>query len=272
MDQRPDNLLSIGSFALAAQLTIKALRLYDQIGLLKPAYTDPWSGYRYYHSDQIALARRIRLLRHMAMPLTTIRHVLAASPAEAAALITGYQAEMERQLALVQRISRELLAQLNQEEPTMTFDIRVRSSEALPVISISRHMLVDKLMEHIDQSIPALQAFAQAHGGQVVGAPFGIYHGPVNADDNGPMEVCLPLARAIAPTAGVTARVLPAARLASVTITGEQCEFPAILEPYDALYAWVEQHGYAIDGPPWEIYLDRSQVEKLEIAWPFREK
>jgi DNA-binding transcriptional MerR regulator len=42
------NLLPIGRFSQLTRLTIKALRLYDELGLLRPAYVDPDTAYRYY--------------------------------------------------------------------------------------------------------------------------------------------------------------------------------------------------------------------------------
>ena len=44
-------LLSIGAFARATRLTPKALRLYDELGLLPPAFVDQASGYRFYDPD-----------------------------------------------------------------------------------------------------------------------------------------------------------------------------------------------------------------------------
>jgi hypothetical protein len=44
MNQRHDNLLPIGSFARAAQLSLKAMRLYAGPGLLPPRYVDPDSA------------------------------------------------------------------------------------------------------------------------------------------------------------------------------------------------------------------------------------
>ena len=81
------NLLAIGAFAGAAQLSLKALRLYAQLGILPPSYVDPDSGYRYYHAQQLHRARLIRMLRQIDMPLATIRRVLAASPIEAQQLL-----------------------------------------------------------------------------------------------------------------------------------------------------------------------------------------
>ena len=46
-------LLTIGEFARASRLSPKALRLYDELGLLRPVRVDEYSGYRYYSPDQL---------------------------------------------------------------------------------------------------------------------------------------------------------------------------------------------------------------------------
>ena len=66
MNDTRDNLLAIGAFADTAQLSLKALRLYDQLGILQPHHVDPQSGYRYYGIDQVPNARMIRNMRDMA--------------------------------------------------------------------------------------------------------------------------------------------------------------------------------------------------------------
>lgn len=72
------DLVTIGRFAQLTHLSIKALRLYDALGLLRPALVDFKSGFRYYSQDQIAIAKRIRLLRSLEMPLADIRTLLRA--------------------------------------------------------------------------------------------------------------------------------------------------------------------------------------------------
>lgn len=58
-------LLTIGGFARASRLSPKALRLYDELGLLAPASVDPVSGYRFYSPDQLERARLIAWLRRL---------------------------------------------------------------------------------------------------------------------------------------------------------------------------------------------------------------
>lgn len=68
-------LLTIGVFAQAARLSPKALRLYDELGLLRPAAVDGESGYRFYDPAQLERARLIAWLRRLGMPLARIRRV-----------------------------------------------------------------------------------------------------------------------------------------------------------------------------------------------------
>jgi DNA-binding transcriptional MerR regulator len=71
-------MLSIGRFADASGLTVKALRYYDEIGLLVPARVDPDNGYRYYDAAQIEEAVTIRRLRALELPLDEIKALVQA--------------------------------------------------------------------------------------------------------------------------------------------------------------------------------------------------
>ena len=82
-----DNLIPIGRFSWVSRLSIKALRHYDDAGLLVPAWVDPSSGYRYYTYAQATQAEVIRVLRSLEMPLDEIREVLGAADADVAAKV-----------------------------------------------------------------------------------------------------------------------------------------------------------------------------------------
>lgn len=273
MIESRDNLLAIGAFAGASFLSVKALRLYDQLGLLKPSHTDPQSGYRYYGRDQLRQARLIRMLRQMEMPLAAVRRVLAAAPAGAGLEVLAHVRELEARTDLARRLVRDVLAHINEEDGPMTLDVQVKEFGERPVVSISRRIKVDQLGGHIGDSLAALYAYAEAQGGQPAGAPFGIYHGPVNHDEDGPMEVCLPLAAPLAGGGEIAATVHAPLLVASVTLAGDQCAFPAVLKGYDATHDWIMANGYQFAGSPLEIWLQPpGPGERLEIAWPFREQ
>jgi PPM family protein phosphatase len=92
-------LLTIGGFARLTRLSPKALRLYDELGLLRPATVDPASGYRYYAPAQVEPARLIAWLRRLGMPLARIQRVCELPPDEAAAEVAAYRDEFVTEAA-----------------------------------------------------------------------------------------------------------------------------------------------------------------------------
>ncbi len=70
-------MVSVGDIARRAGLTTKALRHYDRLGLLLPAFVDADDGYRGYTPEQVHLARLIRTLRALDLPLDAVRACLA---------------------------------------------------------------------------------------------------------------------------------------------------------------------------------------------------
>lgn len=271
MDQDTSHLLAIGRFAKASHLSLKALRLYDQRKILQPAYIDPDSGYRYYHIEQLSTARLIRNMRQMEMPLAMIQEVLSTDSKEMAIkIVNGHVRSMKQRLAVINSASRSLISHLtHQEEVTMTFEIDVKDVVPQQIVSISKHVYIDQLDSHVGGSVNFLTEFVKKQDGEIIGPPLGIYHGPVNREDNGPVEVCLPVRGKFTATGEVVVRERSGGSLAYVTLKDEQCHFPAILEAYDALHDWITEKGYDITEPPREIWLSDDD-EQIEVAWPFR--
>ena len=59
------------------KVTVKALRFYEEEGLLEPAFIDAVNGYRYYDSDQLPHVFRIVALRQCGFSIPEIRQILA---------------------------------------------------------------------------------------------------------------------------------------------------------------------------------------------------
>jgi DNA-binding transcriptional MerR regulator len=76
--EAPDVLLTVGLVARRSGLTVKALRHYDRIGLLRPARVDGATGYRLYRGDQVPEARLVGLLRSLDLPLNQVRMAVMA--------------------------------------------------------------------------------------------------------------------------------------------------------------------------------------------------
>ncbi|MEV0460879.1 MerR family transcriptional regulator, partial [Catellatospora methionotrophica] len=106
-------LLTIGAFARAAGLSAKALRLYDDLGLLPPAAVDAETGYRFYEPDQLERARLIAALRRLDMPLARIRLICGLPPAAAAAEIGRFWDEVTADTAAREQLAARLVGQLS---------------------------------------------------------------------------------------------------------------------------------------------------------------
>jgi len=112
-------LLTIGEFARASRLSPKALRLYDSLGLLRPARVDEWSGYRYYTPDQLDQARLVSWLRHLGMPLARITEITGLPSAEVAAAVAAFLRVTEAEFGERKRLALFLISYLSEGETTM---------------------------------------------------------------------------------------------------------------------------------------------------------
>jgi protein phosphatase len=112
-------LLTIGEFARLSRLSPKALRLYDELGLLRPARVDEWSGYRYYAPSQLERARLVAWLRRLGMPLAQIGAVVESPPAEAAASVAAFLRVAEADFAERQRLAQFLISYLSEGATAM---------------------------------------------------------------------------------------------------------------------------------------------------------
>lgn len=259
-----DELLTIGAFAHRTQLSVKALRLYDRLGLLSPAVVDPHSRYRRYAESQLYTARLIVMLRRLDMPLARIAEVLAVDGSQGAELLTSYWDEIETRIA-VQRKQSELL-RLGLIEGAGRFGgfaVREREVPAQPVRAEQRFIDVTELDAFI---WPTIRRLTPPDG--AAGPPFVIYHGPVDADRNGPVEVCVPV------LPGLATRCEPAHREAYARVTKGQFGFPQVLSAYDAVQEWVRSYGCPFRWSPREVYLADPHAAGPadavgDIAFPF---
>jgi DNA-binding transcriptional MerR regulator len=193
MDGSSRDLTSIGEFARRSRLSPKALRLYDRLGLLRPARVDPESGYRWYATSQLDQARLIAGLRDLGLPLADIGPILALDGPAAAERIGQLWSDAEaghhgrRELAL------HLLDRLHGKEPAM-YDVNVRDLPARQLLCLQRHLnaadTVSLGREFIGRfrngNVPRFE-------GLEAGAPFVIFYGHVSEDSDGPVEWCRPV-------------------------------------------------------------------------------
>ncbi|WP_318213405.1 MerR family transcriptional regulator [Streptomyces sp. SCL15-6] len=113
-------LLTIGAFAKASRLSPKALRLYDELGLLTPARVDPVTGYRLYAPEQLDQARLVAWLRRLGMPLARIQQVCTLDAGPAAEEIRAFWAQVEADTAARRDLATFLIDHLSWKDPAMS--------------------------------------------------------------------------------------------------------------------------------------------------------
>jgi serine/threonine protein phosphatase PrpC len=114
------DLMSSGEFARASGLSRKALRLYDELGLLPPAQVDPASLYRFYDPAQLEQARLVAWLRRLGMPLVAIRSVSTLPAGRAATELADYWAGVEAETAARRELAGFLIGYLSGKDTAMT--------------------------------------------------------------------------------------------------------------------------------------------------------
>jgi DNA-binding transcriptional MerR regulator len=114
------SLMPIGRFARLTGLSVKALRHYDELGLLRPASVDPSSGYRSYTTAQVERAETIRLLRRLELPLDEIAALLEADdPARVRTVLLGHQRRTALRSAQLKGVLQRLQPLLDGKESIM---------------------------------------------------------------------------------------------------------------------------------------------------------
>jgi len=268
-------LLTIGEFARRSRLSIKALRLYDRSGLLRPAEVRPDSGYRRYELRQLYAARLIVLLRRLDMPLAQIAEILEASGPDAAARLEQYWTEVERRLVaqreLADRLVRSLATQTS-EPAAGAWPVRERDVPGQAVLTEQRYVTSAEL-PWILQASARLLRVAERYGGPA-GPRFVVFHGPVGEDADGPVEVCVPVDPAVAGSTELTGsgiRHEPAHREAYIAVERGHFEVPRILSVYDAVRRYVRSRGLLETGPAREVYsYPEGDDIACDVAVPFR--
>jgi effector-binding domain-containing protein len=267
------NLVPIGRFSQVTRLSIKALRLYDETDLLRPALVDPDSGYRYYSLAQASEAEAIRLLRSLGMPLPEIREVLRQRrPDDVSAVLDRYRAHLEERMAEEQRILAFLQRLISQEEGIMSYEIRVKELAAQPILSIRSRAPMEQLGPLIAQALGEIFGYMGAMLANPAGPVIWMLH-QNDGDQGADFETCVPVAERLAGSGRIAMGEIAAGPVAYTLHRGPYEEMgPA----YAALAQWVQEHGHEVAGPMRELYLvspgdTKDPVEyRTEIQQPIR--
>ncbi|MCY8235308.1 MerR family transcriptional regulator [Priestia endophytica] len=105
---------SIGETARLNNISIQTLRYYDRIGIFKPNYINPQTGYRYYHVKQFFYLDVIKYLKYIRTPLEEIRNIISCTPEHMQTFLAEQENVIEHEIEKLERARRLLQRRKNQ--------------------------------------------------------------------------------------------------------------------------------------------------------------
>lgn len=250
-------------------LSAKALRLYQQNGLLIPAEVDPATGYRRYTAEQVARARAIGLLRRAQMPLAVIAEVLDAPAGEQPHRIRAWWREHEfgraRARHVFDRLTDTEAGAPVGHEADWSGEV---SSVQLPettVASIVRTVEQDDLVPTFTSDVLALRGYLLDCGADPEPGHWVIYRNAIAPGSPGQIETCVPYRGRPAPSGPIVLRVEPAARVIRTPVTVAQCRYPLIVAAFDAVMNAAQGAG-GMSGPPREMYTGQWSEDPADVV------
>jgi effector-binding domain-containing protein len=240
-------------------LSVKALRHYDELGLLRPDHVDVATQYRYYHRRQAPTAIAIALLRSLDVPLAAIRELLASGdPSAMTAILDRERGRREREIARAETSLRSI-ERLMRAGTVFPYDITVREEPSRTVLVVEGTTTAElHVATGTALARDLLERFARF--GCAPSGPIMCLLPPA-PDESVILQMCAPIAEA---PPGEHLLTLPAGPVAVARHVGPYEEM-GLAE--HALHAWAEEHGAETNGPIRELYLNdpaRVPAEALE--------
>ena len=187
--------ISIGEFARRSRLSLKALRLYDERGVLVPSRVDRASGYRYYDTAQLDQARLVVMMRELQLPLKAVRELLACDPADAAKRVAEHWRDAEAAHDARRELADYLVSRLSGKRPVM-YEVATREMPERSLLCLKRNVDEQGQWAFGKEFIAILRErpLPKIEGRE--GAFFCIYWSQPSADGDGLIEWCTPVPQA----------------------------------------------------------------------------
>lgn len=272
-------MLKIGDFSKLSRISIRMLRHYDEIGLLRPEFVDDFTGYRYYNESQLLMAGRIQVLKNLGFGLSAIGEILAqyedAEEMERFLLIK--RKEMERQEEIIRQRLQLLdstIEWLRKDGNIMGYDVSLKTMPEMYVASVRQiipsynqeGMLWKILMEET--------AHLQLQDGNPCYALAIFYDGEYK-DADVDVEVRKSVSGTYTDTEHVKFKTVPPMEIASATYKGS---YEQINQVNEAVAKWIQDNGYEFAGLSFNIYHvspyeTQNQDEFVtEVCYPVKKK
>jgi len=243
-------MLRISEFARAGNVTIRALRFYDEVGLLRPAHVSPENGYRGYTPAQIAELNRIQAFKDMGFALGEIAGLLRDSPtaSQLRQILQG------RRKSLQERV-REDVGRLERIEARLRSLESLAESDTLVLFGKTERQWVvstrEKLENYEEADALLAQLARRVDSDALADGRATIWHSCLEGDGRIDCEALCFLKRPIAPSRGRRVYAMPPARIAFAYHYGAE---ESICRTYESITKTIASRGFRLTAPKREVY------------------
>ena len=258
------SMFTVGVFARLAGVSAKLLRAYDELGLFRPAWVDPQTGYRFYTPAQLPELRRILALRDMGTPLAEIGAVIKGGNLRDA--LEKRRKELEKDRKEVDRRLHALDIRVEMAEAgSAAPDVVMRHLKAQLVATLALELVEGRSAE---KGFHELESVVRDHGARAARPPGALISPSV--DSNGAaslkVEVFVPLSKDIPETDRVKTQTLPAGRVATLLHRGA---YGTLANARRGLDEWARASGLKTQRAMRILYLQFGAEPELGIPKAF---
>jgi DNA-binding transcriptional MerR regulator len=266
-------MLKIGDFSRLCQVPAKTLRYYDDLGLIKPAYVDASTSYRYYAVDQLPRLNRLLALKDLGFSLEQIGRVLndGVTPEQLRGMLILKRAEAEGRLHEEhERLTRieARLRDIEQEDHMPEYDVTLKTVQPLLVAACRVHIPTNDMVPQVlGEAYRQTYKHVAEHGGKALDPCIALWHTISDTYTDEDAEAIVPIDRQLPEGDGVKVYELAGGTFASAVHQGVFAEFTQL---HPALLRWIDANGYRVAGPSREVYLsnDDRQNNVTEVQYP----
>jgi DNA-binding transcriptional MerR regulator/effector-binding domain-containing protein len=270
-------MFNIGDFARLGGVSVRMLRHYDAIGLLRPAHVDPDSGYRSYDAPQLQRLNRVIALKELGFKLQQVQSILddEVSVEELHGMLRLRRAQLEAQMAAdasrLGRVEARLRAiesegHMNTQDVVLKGVTPVRLAE---LTDVAASYEADAIGPVIRPLYEELGRRLEAAGITPVGPPVAYYEPSGESNEAVTVHAGLPVDENGA--AGHDFAIVDLPPIESAATLLHRGAMDDVDGSYQTLAHWIEEHGYRTDGFHREVYLEcpaarEDWVTELQVA------
>jgi DNA-binding transcriptional MerR regulator len=261
-------MFSIGEFARHGRVSVRMLRHYDAIGLLRPAHVDDTTGYRSYDARQLSRLNRIVALKDLGLTLEHVRTVLdeKVSVEELRGMLTLRRAELQAQIAAdTSRLGRvdARLRLIEREGAMPTDDIQIKRLPAVRVAELTNtaasfepESITPVIQPLYDELVRRLERAGVTPVGPAIA-----YYENVPDGDGVIVHASLPV-NVEAAGSDFAVVDLPVVEQAATIV--HRGSMDNVMSSIQTLATWIDAHGYRSVGLNRELYL---QIGDNQDEW-----